>query len=53
MVTIRDHMDSLCAMVGSTLPRECIWDSRYIVTVENEKQVNNFLDFQIFQIFFF
>ena len=36
-VTIRDHRDSLSAMVGSTLPREWVWYSRYIVTIENEK----------------
>jgi len=36
-VTIRDHRDSLSAMVGSTLPKEWVWYSRYIVTVENEK----------------
>ena len=37
-VTIRDHSDSLSAMVGSTLPREWVWSNRYIVTVENENK---------------
>ena len=37
-VTIRDHRNSLSAMVGSTLPREWVWYSRYIVTVENENK---------------
>ena len=55
-VTIRDHRDSLSAMVGSTLPREWVWYSRYTVTVENEnKQINKqqkqfFFSFSIFFI---
>ena len=55
-ITIRDHRDSLSAMVGSTLPREWVWYSRYTVTVENEnKQINKQqkqIFFSFFQIFF-
>ena len=47
-------MDSLSATVGSTLPREWVWYSQYIITVENEKQVNYFFEiFQFFNFFWF